>query len=131
MIKGTMDLLLAVNINLPLSDANAAIDRITNKSGPKYIADRVLAWGYRDMNQLDKAIVAIDRSIPVTPNNPEVHYLKGQILYKQGKKVESVVLFKKALENPDKLPKSLQGQFCHDLGQADKAVAQTVKVCKG
>ena len=130
MIKGTMDLLLAVNINLPLSDANAAIDRITTKSGPKYIADRVLAWGYRDMNQLDKAVAAVDRTISVTPTNPEVYYLKGQILYKQGKKVESVALFKKALESPDKLPKSLQGQFCHDLKQADEAAAQTVKVCK-
>jgi len=80
---------------------------------------------------LGSAFSAVDRSIPATPTNPEVHYLKGQILYKQGKKVESVVLFKKALENPDKLPKSLQGQFCHDLKQADESAAKTVKVCKG
>jgi tetratricopeptide (TPR) repeat protein len=130
MIKGTMDLLLAVNINLPLSDANAAIDRVTQKSSPKYVADRVLAWGYRDMNQLDKAISAVDRAKAQTPDNPELHYLKGQILFKQGKKAESVPFFKQALKNPEKLPKSLQGQFCHDLAGADPAAAQSVSVCK-
>ncbi len=129
MIKGTMDLLLAVNINLPLSDADAAIARV-KKASPQYVVDRVLAWGYRDMNKLDQAIAAVDAARQQTPDNPEVHYLKGQILFKQGKKAESVPLFKQALATPNKLPKSLQGQFCHDLSGADPAAAQSLPVCK-
>lgn len=126
MLKGSMDLMLAVNINLPLSDANAAIDRV-KQSSPDYIANRVLAWGFRDMNKLDDAIKAVDAAIAKTPQNPELHYLKGQILVKQNKKAESVPFFKRALSEPQKLPASLKGQFCHDLYQVDQAAWKGAK----
>ncbi len=126
MLKGAMDLMLAVNVNLPLSDANAAIDRV-KQSSPDYIANRVLAWGFRDMNKLDDAIKAVDAAIAKTPQNPELHYLKGQILVKQNKKAESVPFFKRALSEPQKLPPSLKGQFCHDLYQVDQAAWKGAK----
>ncbi len=129
LLKGSMDLMLAVNVNLPLSDANAAIDRVKQAS-PDYIANRVLAWGFRDMNKLDDAIKSVDAAIAKTPQNPELHYLKGQILVKQNKKSESVAFFKRALSEPQKLPPSLNGQFCHDLYQVDQAAWKTAK-CGG
>ncbi len=129
MLKGSMDLMLAVNVNLPLSDANAAIDRVKQAS-PDYVAQRVLAWGFRDMNKLDDAIKAVDIALAKTPQNPELHYLKGQILVKQNKKPQSVPFFKRALSEPNKLPPSLKGQFCNDLRQVDEKVWKEVK-CGG
>jgi tetratricopeptide (TPR) repeat protein len=129
MLKGSMDLMLAVNVNLPLSDANAAIDRV-RQAAPDYVAQRVLAWGFRDMNKLDDAIKAVDIALAKTPQNPELHYLKGQILVKQNKKPQSVPFFKRALSEPNKLPPSLKGQFCNDLRQVDQNVWKEVK-CGG
>jgi tetratricopeptide (TPR) repeat protein len=124
LIKGSMDLMLAVNVNLPLSDANAAVDRVQNQAAPKYVADRVLAWGFRDMNKLDDALKAVNRAIQVTPNNPDLYYLRGQILVKQNKKSDSVPDFKRALSEPKKLPDSLKAQFCNDLRQVDPSAAK-------
>lgn len=130
-MKGAMDLMLAVNINLPLSNAEAAIDRIEKKAGPKYVADRILAWGYRDMGQQDKALAAVDRAIAGSPKeNPELYYLKGQILVKANKKPDSVQWFKKALAKRDNLTPSLQRQFCNDLSQVDQAAWKEMK-CGG
>jgi tetratricopeptide (TPR) repeat protein len=129
LIKGTMDLLLAVNINLPLSDADAAIARV-QKASPNYISDRVLAWGYRDMNKLDNALASVNRTISTIPQNPEAYYLRGQILVKQNKKPDSVKDFRKALEQPTKLTPALRGQFCHDLSEVDPNY-KTFDGCKG
>lgn len=129
LLKGAMDLMLAVNVNLPLSDASAAIDRV-KQSAPDYVANRVLAWGFRDMNKLDDAIKSVDAALAKTPQNPELHYLKGQILVKQNKKKESVPYFKRALSEPNKLPPSLKGQFCHDLSQVDPDAWKAAK-CGG
>jgi tetratricopeptide (TPR) repeat protein len=128
-MKGSMDLMLAVNVNLPLSDANAAIDRV-RQAAPDYVASRVLAWGFRDMNKLDDAIKAVDAALAKTPQNPELHYLKGQILVKQNKKPQSVPFFKRALSEPNKLPSSLKGQFCNDLRQVDEGAWKEMK-CGG
>jgi tetratricopeptide (TPR) repeat protein len=53
-------------------------------------------------------------AISQTPDNPELYYLKGQILRKQGKKNSDLGKFKQALENFDRalsqsaqLPKSI------------------------
>ncbi len=129
MLKGAMDLMLAVNVNLPLSDANAAIDRV-KLARPSYISDRILAWGFRDMGKLDDAINAVNRALAEKKQNPELHYLKGQILVKQKKKAESVPFFKRALAEPNKLPPSLKGQFCNDLRQVDEGAWKESK-CGG
>jgi hypothetical protein len=130
-MKGSMDLMLAVNVNLPLSDANAAIDRV-RQARPSYVSNRVLAWGFRDMDKLDDANKSVDAALKETPQNPELHYLKGQILVKQKKKAESVPFFKTALSesNRKKLPDSLKAQFCNDLRQVDEGAWKEVK-CGG
>jgi tetratricopeptide (TPR) repeat protein len=130
-MKGSMDLMLAVNVNLPLSDANAAIERV-KQAKPSYISNRVLAWGFRDMDKLDDANKSVDAALKETPQNPELHYLKGQILVKQKKKAESVPFFKTALSksNREKLPDSLKAQFCNDLRQVDEGAWKEVK-CGG
>lgn len=83
LIKGYMDLILAVN--LPFSNPDQAISRL-EKAAPNYLAYRGLAVGYRDLGQYDKAMEYVERARKITPNNPELDYLKGQLFYKKGEK---------------------------------------------
>ncbi|GAB4242170.1 MAG: Sll0314/Alr1548 family TPR repeat-containing protein [Elainellaceae cyanobacterium] len=78
LLKGYMDLMLAVN--LPFSDPEQAIERLENYAAPSYLAQRGIAIGYRDLEQPDKALAAVDQALQETPNNPELFYLKAQIL---------------------------------------------------
>ncbi|MGI0491219.1 Sll0314/Alr1548 family TPR repeat-containing protein [Alkalinema pantanalense CENA528] len=120
LVKGAMDLMLAVNVSLPLSNPDQAIERLEQKAGPRYIADRSLAWGYRDLKKLDKAVASVDRALATTPDNPEVKYLKGQILYKQGKFPESIKFFEDALKKEGQLPTGLVNQIKRELRLANQ-----------
>lgn len=120
LLKGTMDLMLAVNINLPFSDAEKAIKRLEGSAAPRYIADRNLAWGYRDMKKQDQALSAIDRAIASTPNNPELEYLKAQILVRQGKNAEALNQFDIALKRKNQLPQVLRDQIQRERDRTEK-----------
>jgi tetratricopeptide (TPR) repeat protein len=120
LLKGSMDLMLAVNINLPFSDADKAIQRLEGSAGPRYIADRNLAWGYRDLKKQDRAMGAVDRAIASTPNNPELEYLKAQILVRQGNNAEALKQFDTALKRKDQLPQVLQGQIQRERDRTQK-----------
>ena len=109
LLKGYMDLMLAVN--LPFSNPEEAITRMSDYGSPTYITQRGIAVGYRDLGDYDKAVAAVDKAIAAAPNNPELLYLKAQLLAKQGAKGDSAVLFKKALESADQLPTSLVKQI--------------------
>lgn len=111
LIKGNIDLMLAVNIQLPLSDSSKAIERLEASASPRYIADRSLAWGYRDMKQPDKAMMAVDRALQLSAENPELQYLKAQILVKQQNDQAALEWFDKALTKRDQLPAKLVAQI--------------------
>ncbi len=115
LLKGYIDLLLAVNVSLPLSSPTQAIDRLENYAAPRYLADRGLALGYRDLNQPDKAIKAVDQAIAAAPKNPELSYLKAQILVRQGNNRDSIPLFQKALSQKDQLPSGTSTQIQNEL----------------
>lgn len=120
LIKGYIDLLLAVNVSLPLSNPTDAIDRLEKYASPRYLADRGLALGYRDLNRLDKASQAINRAIAAAPNNPELIYLKAQILVRQGNNKESVALFQKALAQKERLPSGTVKQIQRELDRTQR-----------
>jgi tetratricopeptide (TPR) repeat protein len=120
LLKGTMDLMLAVNINLPFSDADKAIKLLESSAGPRYIADRNLAWGYRDLKKQDQAMGAVDRAIASTPNNPELEYLKAQILVRQGNNAEALKQFDTALKRKDQLPQVLRDQIQRERDRTEK-----------
>ncbi len=115
LLKGYIDLLLAVNVSLPLSSPTQAIERLETYAAPRYLADRGLALGYRDLNQPDKALKAINQAIAAAPKNPELSYLKAQILVRQGNNRDSIPLFEKALSQKDQLPNSLTTQIQKEL----------------
>lgn len=100
LLKGYLDLLLSSN--LPFSSPEQAIDRFEKFGAPDYLVDRGLAVAYRDLKQYAKAIEAVDRALKLTPDNPEIFYLKGQILRKQGRQENNVPVLKQALGYFDK-----------------------------
>ena len=97
LIKGYMDLLLAVN--LPFSSPDQAIARFEDNAAPNYLVERGLAVAYRDLKKYDKALKYADKAIATAPDNPEHYYLKGQILRKIGKEKQSVKILNEAISN--------------------------------
>lgn len=92
---------LAVATSMPFSSPDQAIERFEKYAGPRYLADRGLALSYRDLHQYPQALESVDRALKATPDNPELFYLKAQILVKQGDNQKDPALFREALKNFD------------------------------
>lgn len=109
LIKGYLDLALATE--LALLSPNQVIQRFQDYAAPAYLAHRGIAIAYRDLKQHDQALMAVDQALLAAPENPELLYLKAQILRSQGKKAESVNFFDRALARQKQLPASLVQQI--------------------
>lgn len=147
LVKGYIELLLAVN--LPMSSPENAIAQLQATGRPTYLVDRGIAIAYRDIGfkagkagQAEEARTAyrnglrhINQSLSSTPNNPELFYLKAQILHEMGKVnqgvaqiepttsdrasvAEAVELFDRALAQSNQLPVSLPAQIQRERGIA-------------
>lgn len=109
LIKGYLDLFLAVN--LPFSTPEEAITRFQSYGAPNYLVYRGIAVAYRDLDKPNKALPFVEDAIKITPDNPELFYLKAQILRKQdkdGKNLETqktaLQYFDQALAKAEQLP---------------------------
>ena len=123
LLKGYMDLMLAVN--LPFSDPQQAIERLQKNAGPQYLVDRGIAIAYRDLKKYDKALEYADKALKATSDNPELYYLKAQILREQGQRKknrqtiqQAVKLFDQALEKKNQLPDGLVKQIARERRRA-------------
>lgn len=105
LIKGYMDLMLAVN--LPFSNPEEAIERMDAHGSPVYLTQRGIAVGYRDLEQYEDAMVAVNQALSAAPDNPELMYLKAQISKHLGNQAESTALFAQALTYADQLPSTV------------------------
>ncbi len=129
LIKGYLDLILAVN--LPFFEPEHAIERFQNYARPNYLVDRGLAIAYRDLENYEKALIAVNKALAATPNNPEIHYLKGQILYnlaKETKEVrqaeEAVKHFQRAIARSEQLPESISKPYERERNLAQGLVKE-------
>ncbi|UKO96008.1 Sll0314/Alr1548 family TPR repeat-containing protein [Nostoc sp. UHCC 0870] len=100
LVKGYMDLMLAVS--LPFANPDEAIERLETNAAPEYLAHRGIAIAYRDLKQYSQALDYANRAIKVAADNPELYYLKAQILKEQGTKDQNQPLIKEAIANFDK-----------------------------
>lgn len=121
-IKGFMDLMLAVN--LPFANPNESIDRFNNYAAPDYLKHRGLAIAYRDLDRPDDAMVEVDKALAITPNNPEVKYLKAQIFVEQTKHEDSLKYFKEAWANKNQLPGEIRHQLKRECNKAARTANQ-------
>jgi tetratricopeptide (TPR) repeat protein len=119
LVKGYLELILAVN--LPFSSPDQAIARLEQYAAPKYLVDRGIAVAYRDLKEYDKAMQFAEQALNAAPENPELYYLKGQILRKQGKQNQDLELlkqafsyFEKTLAKQEQLPESILAPVRHE-----------------
>lgn len=129
LLKGYMDLMLAVN--LPFANPQQAIERLDKNAAPEYLADRGIAYGYRDLKQYNQALEYVNRALKATSNNPEVYYLKAQILRGMAGKEknqqllqEAVINFDQALAKKSQLPASLVKQIERERRKAAQDIAR-------
>jgi tetratricopeptide (TPR) repeat protein len=129
LVKGYLDLILAVN--LPFSSPEQAIERFEKYAAPDYLVDRGIAVAYRDLNQYDKALPFAEKALLSAPDNPELLYLKGQILRKQGKQnndlellKQAISYFDKALEKQEQLPEAVPTAIRHEREKLEKEISE-------
>ena len=67
----------------------------------QYLVDRGIAIAYRDLKNYPKALEYANRALKITSENPELYYLKAQILREQAKKQKNPLLIQQALTNFD------------------------------
>ncbi|HAJ61566.1 MAG TPA: hypothetical protein DCP31_21845 [Cyanobacteria bacterium UBA8543] len=127
LLNGYMDLMLAVN--LPFSDPSQAIERLQKYGSPPYLVERGIALGYRDLKNYSKAMEFVDRAIADAPNNPDLLYLKAQILVKQDKRKEALDFFQKALAKQAQLPNRYVAQITYEQCVAQSKLDNTNKDC--
>ncbi|MGF1567559.1 MAG: Sll0314/Alr1548 family TPR repeat-containing protein [Nodosilinea sp.] len=108
LLKGFMDLLLAVN--LPFANPDQAIAQLGN-GYPAYLSHRGIAIGLRDLGRYDEALVEVDKALAAAPENPDLLYLKAQILYLNQQSADSLALYQAALAYADQLPTSTVRQI--------------------
>ncbi len=131
LIKGYMDLLLAVN--LPFSTPEQAITRFKAYAAPNYLVDRGLAVAYRDLKQYDQALKFAQKALDKAPDNPEHYYLKAQILRQIGKKQNDLDIlnnalkhFNIALSRSAQLPKFIVKPLEREKRQTEEKIAEII-----
>lgn len=120
LVKGYIELFLATN--LPFSSPEQALEKLQNFAGPEYLAQRGIAIGYRDLEQFEPAMAAVNQALAETPDNPDLYYLKAQILVRQEKYHESLAFFQRALEKEDQLPQRHANQIAWEACRAESVV---------
>ncbi|MBD0334137.1 MAG: hypothetical protein ICV62_01485 [Cyanobacteria bacterium Co-bin13] len=125
LLKGFMDLLLAVN--LPFANPDQAIARLRN-SYPPYLANRGIAIGLRDLGRYDEAMREVNLALQAAPNNPDLIYLKAQINQMQGNTALSIPLYEQALAYANQMPNQMVWQIrfekCLAEGLAGEACSE-------
>lgn len=133
LLQGYMELMLAVN--LPFSSPEEAIARFQDLAAPNFLVTRGIALAYRDLHQVDKALQYAEKSLQQTPKNPELIYLKGQILRAKGIKENDLALLQQALgyfdralakshQLPDSILQPIQREHRNTIQQLDQAKSQ-------
>ncbi len=132
LLKGYMDLILALNV--PFANPSQAIERFEKNAAPKYLVDRGIAIAYRDLKQYPQALDYTNRALAATPQNPELFYLKAQILRSQARGEnnqqllqEAVADFDKALVKKSQLPTLLVNQIQRERRNAASNLANVGK----
>ena len=129
LIKGYMDLMLAVN--LPFSNPEEAIARMDQYGSPTYLSQRGIAIGYRDLDRNEEALAAAETALDDAKTNPELLYLKGQLLLRLGRQKESVEAFNAALQYKEQLSMPIRQRLVYDGCMAGGTSGDTCRVRAG
>ena len=128
LLIGYMNLMLAVNV--PFADPADAVESLETYGHPKYVAYRGIAVGYRDLKKYDQANEFVDSALKLAPNNPDLFYLKAQILRNQGLEKESLIFFKKALDKKAQLPERYAAQIAYEYCRTQNSIENGNRNCQ-
>jgi tetratricopeptide (TPR) repeat protein len=120
LVVGYVQTILASRNMKPYSDAIQSFD----KAKPSYLAFRGQALVYRDTKDYPKAQAMVEKALLDAPRNPELLYLKGQILALQQKPVDAIAFFDKALTQGKQLPESTKKQIRKERNSQISKVTQ-------
>lgn len=95
LVRGYLDLLLSSN--LPFANIDQAVDRLEDYGSPAYLVNRGIAIAYRDLEKLSDALSYVNLALATTSNNPDLHYLKAQILHMQANREKNDMTRKASL----------------------------------
>jgi tetratricopeptide (TPR) repeat protein len=130
LLKGYMDLLLAVH--MPFSSPDQAIAKLQNYGTPDYLVYRGVAIAYRDLKNYPQALEYVDRALEITPNNPELHYLKAQIIFRQGNNDQRALrLFNRVMAKQEQLPRTQVAQIVYERCVTENRLDTGVRDCVG
>jgi tetratricopeptide (TPR) repeat protein len=122
LLKGFMDLLLAVN--LPFANPDQAIGKL-RQGHPDYLSHRGIAIGLRDLQRYDEALTEVNQALAAAPDNPDLMYLKAQILSLLQDYQESLPYYAAALTYADQLPASTVWQIRFEECRAQGTTPET------
>ncbi len=130
LLKGYMDLLLAVH--LPFSSPDQAIAKLQSYGTPDYLVYRGVAIAYRDLKNYPQALKYVDQALAITPNNPELDYLKAQIIFRQGNNDQRALrLFNRAIDKQQQLPISQVAQIVYERCVTENRLDAAARDCFG
>ncbi|BFM40129.1 Sll0314/Alr1548 family TPR repeat-containing protein [Synechocystis sp. LKSZ1] len=119
LLRGYLDLFLSKYT--PFSQSDQVINRFQQYASPEYLKNRALATTYRDLKKYDQAMEYLDKALAETPENPELQYLKGQLLRIKGREQKDITLlqsaqvyYQVALQKQDQLSQAVIVQLNHE-----------------
>jgi tetratricopeptide (TPR) repeat protein len=119
LLRGYLDLFLSKYT--PFSQSEQVINRFQQYASPDYLKNRALATTYRDLKKYDQAMEYLDKALAETPENPELQYLKGQLLRIKGRERKDITLlqsaqgyYQVALQKQDQLSQAVIVQLNHE-----------------
>lgn len=121
LVVGYVQTILASQKMKPYSDAIQSF----SKAKPSYLALRGQALVYRDTKDYLQAQTMVEKALVDAPTNPELFYLKGQILALQQRPADAIAFFDKALTLGKQLPESTKKQIRKERN------SQVLKVSQG
>lgn len=105
LVNGYMDLLLTRN--------DKALEQF-DRAAPAYLAYRGRALTLRNMERDREALGVVDEAIAIACDNPELYYLKAQLLRRVEDYSQSLQYFERALAQSDSLPAGLVKQITRE-----------------
>ncbi|MGL5035949.1 MAG: Sll0314/Alr1548 family TPR repeat-containing protein [Microcystaceae cyanobacterium] len=119
LLRGYLDLFLSRYT--PFSQSDQVITRFEKYASPTYLKNRALSTTYRDSKQYGQALNYLDQALTETPENPELQYLKGQLLRIQGRENKDLsklqqaqTYYVQALQKQDQLSRAVLTQLNHE-----------------
>ena len=121
LVSGYVEMVLATQKLKSYSDALSSFRR----AAPAYLAYRGQALVYRDTKNYPQAQTMVGKALKEAPRNPDLFYLKGQILALQKRPVDAVASFDQALALGKQLPESVKKQIRRERTVQLSKVAQS------